>query len=1204
MSVPVSYLSVVVVGDATRIQVCGRLTVELQGRRLEDQLRGRQGRLLLSYLVLNRDRPVRRDELALAMWTEGAPAAYESLLAPPLSRLRKALGAGVLEGRAELMLILPPDARIDWEQAREAVPRSRRELEAGDARAAYESARLALEIADRGLLPGLEAPWIDERRAELADLRVEALEALAAAGRALGGAVLPEAETAARAAVQAGPFRESARVALMQILHARGNVAEALRVYEDVRVLLREELGTSPGPRLVALHEQLLRDEAPSPAAPRVAAAPPRWSATFVEREREVERLATLLAEAAQGEGHAVLVEGPPGIGKTRLLAEARRHAIESGARVLNARAGELERDFPYGVVRQLFEAAIGDPERLTGAAASAKVVFAAPGVAPVGGDASFAALHGLYWVALNLASESALVIEVDDLHWCDPPSLRFLAYLARRLEGQAILFAATVRTGEPATAPALLGEIVNDPATVHILPGPLSEAAVGELVERRLGTSPDPAFRAACHRTTGGNPLLVRQLLSALEADRIRPDAAHADVVRAIGSRAVSSSVLLRLARLPAEAAAVARAVAILGEGAELPLIASLAGLDEAHVAESMAALARIEILRREPPPGFVHPLVRDAIYHELQPGERELLHARAAATLRAAGAPLDQVAQQLLLTPRRGDAEVVALLHEAGIDALARGAPDSARAYLQRALDEPAAGVEGGSGIRRATLLLDLGRVETLTRGPDAAVHLRQAYDQLGGDLDLRVAAANALGRALLFTSSPREGAAVALEAASALPPEREDDRLGLEAFALTSVLFGALSWDDVERTVPYRRPPRTPGERKMAAMASIFWAYGGGHVDDCVNLSRQALEGGGLIDDDPNLLTLAALHPLILGDRDEALTIFDRMLADAHRRGSLYQVTGVYLWRGFTLLWRGDLVDAEELTRAAFDDAERWGYGADTLQWNAAVLASVLLGRGDTAGARQALARGPERGDLSDGARYWADARLSLLVAEQRWEQAVETAGEYARRFHHRRNPAAARWGAGRAIALDALGMRRKALESAAEELERARAWGAPSTVAHSLRVLGTIEGAEGLERLEEAVELVSKAPARLEQARCLHALALARRRAGRPDFAREPLARAHALAEVCGADALLADIRAEMLLVGVEPSLPTGVAALTETERRVASLAAAGREQREIAQELFVTPKAIEVKLGNVLRKLGASTPRELALALDA
>src|SRR3954447_2057614 len=204
----------VVEGHATRIRVCGRLIVELHGRRLEESLRGRQGRLLFAYLALNRERLVRRDELAEALWSgKGTPPANEPLLAPPLSRLRKALGPGVLEGRSELQLILPLDAWIDWEVARRELRRAR---ETSDPRVAWEAARAALEIVDGGLLPGLEAPWIDSRRGELADLRVEVLETLATAGAKLGGAVHPEAEQAARAAVQARPFRESARAALME----------------------------------------------------------------------------------------------------------------------------------------------------------------------------------------------------------------------------------------------------------------------------------------------------------------------------------------------------------------------------------------------------------------------------------------------------------------------------------------------------------------------------------------------------------------------------------------------------------------------------------------------------------------------------------------------------------------------------------------------------------------------------------------------------------------------------------------------------------------------------------------------------------------------------------------------------------------------------------------------------------------------------
>ncbi len=255
----------------------------------------------------------------------------------------------------------------------------------------------------------------------------------------------------------------------------------------------------------------------------------------LVEREREVAALAALLDAVADGEGRAAWIEGPAGIGKSTLLTEARRHASDAGAHVLAARGSELEREFPFGVVRQLFEAVVADREQaLAGAAAPAAAVFGDTGMSE--GDVSFAALHGLFWVALNLAAEGPLLLAIDDLHWCDRPSLRFVAYLARRLEGQPILVATTVRTGEPGTDVSLLGEIAHDPSTVAVRPVPLSAEAVRALVRERLGAEADEPFCAACHEATGGNPLFLRQLLTALEADHVRPDAEHARVVLEIG--------------------------------------------------------------------------------------------------------------------------------------------------------------------------------------------------------------------------------------------------------------------------------------------------------------------------------------------------------------------------------------------------------------------------------------------------------------------------------------------------------------------------------------------------------------------------------------------------------------------------------------------------------------------------------------------
>ena len=276
----------------------------------------------------------------------------------------------------------------------------------------------------------------------------------------------------------------------------------------------------------------------------------------LLDRDREVASLDAVLEGLERGEAHTLLIEGRAGIGKSRLMAELRERAAGAGIRVLGARGSELEREFAFGVVRQLFEPAVADPATrpalLAGAAASAEQVLDPPtGEDGPPTDASFAALHGLYWLTANLAAEEPLVIAVDDLHWCDVPSLRFLAYTVKRLEGLPLLLTACLRPSEPGTDATLLGEIANDPATILLQPGPLGAEAIGEIVRDRLGTLPDGRFAQATHKATGGNPLLLHELVKTMAAEGVPPDADHAAVMRDIGPRAVTRTVLTRLARL-----------------------------------------------------------------------------------------------------------------------------------------------------------------------------------------------------------------------------------------------------------------------------------------------------------------------------------------------------------------------------------------------------------------------------------------------------------------------------------------------------------------------------------------------------------------------------------------------------------------------------------------------------------------------------
>jgi DNA-binding SARP family transcriptional activator len=244
--------------DGTRIQLCGQFVVRVEGRRVERELPGRQGRLLFAFLVLNRDRPQSRDELIEAIWPGKLPSDPKGALSPLISKLRRLLPEGWLGGRSELRLILPADAKIDVDAAREAIHRAEAFLESGRWADACGPSLLAQNVTERPLLPGEAAPWVEETRRELRDMRHRAMEAAVFAALGIGGAELRWKLPVARRLVKEAPFRESGHRLLMESLAAAGNVAEALQVYEELRQLLRDELGTAPSAATQEVHARLL----------------------------------------------------------------------------------------------------------------------------------------------------------------------------------------------------------------------------------------------------------------------------------------------------------------------------------------------------------------------------------------------------------------------------------------------------------------------------------------------------------------------------------------------------------------------------------------------------------------------------------------------------------------------------------------------------------------------------------------------------------------------------------------------------------------------------------------------------------------------------------------------------------------------------------------------------------------------------------
>jgi class 3 adenylate cyclase len=257
--------------------------------------------------------------------------------------------------------------------------------------------------------------------------------------------------------------------------------------------------------------------------------------APLLERAEELAALDGAIAATQSAGGRLVVIEGPPGIGKTSILAEGRARAAASGFSVLQARGSELEATFSFGVVRQLFEPTLARADRkqraafLDGAAVHAGRLFRAEvELGQANEDVAFSLLHGLYWLTLNLAQSQPVVIAIDDLQWADAPSLRWLSYLAHRIEGQAVCVIATMRPVEEENP--LLAELLVDPMAAVLRPNALSAPSVAELVQRELGVEADADFCLACHRTTGGNPLLLRELLRTLAAGDVPPVARRRD--------------------------------------------------------------------------------------------------------------------------------------------------------------------------------------------------------------------------------------------------------------------------------------------------------------------------------------------------------------------------------------------------------------------------------------------------------------------------------------------------------------------------------------------------------------------------------------------------------------------------------------------------------------------------------------------------
>nr|WP_282600197.1 LuxR family transcriptional regulator [Patulibacter sp. SYSU D01012] len=873
-----------------------------------------------------------------------------------------------------------------------------------------------------------------------------------------------------------------------------------------------------------------------------------------------------LLDALAAGRGGCLVLEGPAGVGKTRLLDALCADAEARGLRVTRATAHE--RDGALSLAGRIAPA-LGWP--LASAGAGTPALLAGP--------------------PADLADRPPTVVAVDDAHWADDASLRTLAPLAEATGRHAI---ALVLTARPHAADDPAGDALADLLQAarpvrRLTVGGLDEADVAQVVRAALpGPVPDELARR-CHHATAGNPLLLGLLLAELaRGGRPDPDTiAVPDVARFVGRE---------LRRLTAGARAVALALAVLGPCPAPGVLRAVAGPAAAPLDAAVAALAASGLVAVDPGPRFVHPLVERAVLDAVPAAARAAAHGAAAEALARRGAPADVVAAHRLRTVPAGRADVVTALRAGAARALAAGEASAAEALLLRALDEPptaddrpgilhelaVAGVQAGGegGLDRFAVAADA--------QPDAASRARVGLDhasaliELGrpvealGLLDAVLAAGDALPTAVGRRVHARRAlVAVDLRLAERVVP------------SVLQAAQGVRVSDDASR--------------ELLAVRAYFEVLGG-RPDVAVATAASAFAPAEATTEMPGLLMGLGVLTLAAGERFAAADrVVEHHAAIARLRGDRSRRATAAAARGLLELRRGALLPAEAALRVAVEQTPRANRLGRALAAAFLVRALTLRGRHEDAAAVL-----HDHRDLADGSS--AGHGLALAAAGLALATGDAAGGiaqmEAVRRAGLRASPVVSS-DRELALAYAAAGRHAEAHEAAARLRAEAdllpAARGGRGDALAVAAVVGDAAARE--ERLRAALELLRESALHLELATAAGRLGGHLRRQGRRVDARVLLGEALTLAEACGAAPLCADLEAELAATGVArtPGAP-GAPTLTPSERRIAALAARGRSNVEIAGELFLSRKTVEMHLTAVYRKLGIGSRHELAAAL--
>jgi DNA-binding CsgD family transcriptional regulator len=948
----------------------------------------------------------------------------------------------------------------------------------------------------------------------------------------------------------------------------------------------------------------------------------------LVGRARELAELEGALDQLAAGEPWCVQIVGEPGIGKSRLLSELCRRGEDRGYLVLNGRAAEFERDIPFGLIVDALNDYFGSLEPAVLRALDDDVPHELAAIFPAlprdpeapasGGEGAerYRLHYAVRSVLERLARRQPLLLALDDVHWADAASVEILAHLLRRFRGPGLM--AVAYRQAPSRLLAALEGAARAGRGSRLEPALLTP---GE-AERLIGFDIDDTTRATLYRESGGNPFYIEQLVRAGHPRRIRPRKGTARSREAV-PRAVLAAINEDVVAISDASRSALEAAAVAGESFEPELVAAIAEQSLPSVFAAIDELLESDFIRPTEMPRrfrFRHPIVRRAVYDGIPQGWQIGAHARAAAALEAAHAPVGARAHHVESSAAVGDERAISLLVQAGRDAASR-APETAGRWLMAAarLLPP-----GDDDERRRELLGEAATALTYAGAYDEALGVLDTVSGLlpAERVDERAELVARIAFARRMNGHPFQSRGLVESTLQTLAPGTAG-ALGLTLeLALDHYWrgeFGAMY--DVARDV---------ADRARGSGETLYWAWGAA----LCSLASSSLSrpGVGLVELREAEVAYDALPDEHLAEHldvggylaqaaaaleraDNALAYVRRVLELAEKTGQSPLVPGLLVIEANALVMKGRIAEAvgvaESATDAAVltgnDQVAVWALWADAMVCSLAGetaralgsareavaraerltetffsslsrlhLAAALNAAGDPAGARAELAAvetGPGQRllDLRGGNGWELLTRTLLALGElDAAAEVAATADARARTSLLPQRTATAV--CARAAVLLARGDPAAAIDTAREALPLAESAGNPVLGARARALIGTALGRAG--STEQAI-------AELEEAE-------------RTLFA------AGALREADGAAQELRRLgRRGPRRIRDNRGAAGGIATLSPREREVATLVAAGKRNRDVAAALFVSEKTVESHLARIYDKLGVRSRAALA-----